>query len=184
MDSPRSDTSSPPASELHAWFAEDVLPHDSHLKAYVRGAFPSVRDVDDVVQESYLRLWRTRAGEPIRSAKAFLFTVARRVALDWVRREVRSPVVAVKDLSALFVLDEGADASSSAAGAMQVALLTEAVDALPPRCREIFLLCQVEGLPQREVARRLGLSENTVAVQSARGLKRCAAFVSRRLNRP
>jgi len=50
------------------------------------------------------------------------------------------------------------------------------------RCREIFVLCQLEGLPQRVVAVRLGLSENTVAVQSARGLQRCEAYVRRRLN--
>lgn len=173
-----------PNTETARWFAEEVQPHEAHLKAYLRGAFPRMRDVDDVVQESYLCLWRRRVGEPIRSAKAFLFVAARRIALDLVRRQARSPVIAVKDLSALFALDEGADASSSAAEAMQVALFTEAVAALPPRCREIFLLCQVEGLPQREVALRLGLSENTVAVQSARGLQRCVEFVSRRLNRP
>jgi DNA-directed RNA polymerase specialized sigma24 family protein len=44
------------------------------------------------------------------------------------------------------------------------------------------VLCQLEGRPQREVAERLGLSENTVAVQSARGLQRCEEFVRRRLN--
>jgi len=80
--------------------------HDSSLKAYLRGSFPSVRDIDDVVQESYLRVWKARASQPIKSAKGFLFTVARRLALDLIRRERRSPLVAVTDLDRLFILDQ------------------------------------------------------------------------------
>jgi RNA polymerase sigma-70 factor (ECF subfamily) len=150
----------------------------------VRTAFPAVRDVDDVMQESYLRLWHRRAAEPIRSARAFLLTAARRIAIDWLRREARSPICAVREISDLLVPDEGADPTSVAARAMHVEILADAVAALPPRCREIFLLCQVQGLSQQSVAQKLGLSENTVAVQSARGLQRCAAFVSRRLRQP
>jgi RNA polymerase sigma-70 factor (ECF subfamily) len=170
-----------PHSESARWFADEVQPHDAHLKAYLRAAFPAVRDVEDVVQESYLRVWRARAVQPVQSAKAFLFTVARRIALDLLRSERRSPFVAVKDVASLFAPDAAPDAGTVAGTAMEIELLVAAVDALPPRCREIFLLCQVEGLSQRDVAARLGLSENTVAVQSARGLQRCEAFVRRRL---
>jgi RNA polymerase sigma-70 factor (ECF subfamily) len=161
-----------------------VHPHDSALKAYLRGAFPSVRDVDDVVQESYLRVWTARATQPIRSAKSFLFTVARRLAVDLIRRDRRSPLVAVKEIDALFVLADAPDASAASIGAEDVKLLVAAIDSLPARCREIFILCQIEGHAQRVVAARLGLSENTVGVQSARGLQRCEEFVRRRLNKP
>lgn len=178
-------TSEPAAGpERSRWFTDEVHRHDASLKAYLRGAFPSVRDVDDVVQESYLRIWRTRAATPIASAKAFLFTVARHLALDLVRRERRSPLVPVRELDGLFVVDESPDAHEAAALAQNTALLVDAIDALPSRCREIFLLCHVEGLAQKEVAARLGLSENTVAVQSARGLHRCEHYVRRRLAQP
>lgn len=157
-------------------------PHGASLKAYLRASFPSVRDIDDVVQESYLRIWKTGAARPIKSAKAFLFTVARRLALDAVRRDRRSPFVSVKDFGGLFVLERTPDASDAARTAEDLQLLVNAIDSLPARCREIFILCQVEGLPQKEAAARLGLSENTIAVQSARGLQRCEEFVRRHLN--
>jgi hypothetical protein len=41
-----------PAANQFRWFMEEVQPHDDQLKGYLHGAFPSVRDVDDVVQES------------------------------------------------------------------------------------------------------------------------------------
>jgi DNA-directed RNA polymerase specialized sigma24 family protein len=98
-DSPRSETFAPPAAALHAWFAKEVQPHDAQLKAYLRGAFPSVRDVDDVVQESYLRVWLARATQPIQSTRAFLFRVARNLALDFVRHERASPIVVLGSIA-------------------------------------------------------------------------------------
>jgi RNA polymerase sigma-70 factor (ECF subfamily) len=163
---------------------DEVHPHDASLKAYLRGAFPAVRDLDDVVQESYLRIWKSRAAAPIQCAKAFLFTVARRLALDFIRRSHRSPVVFVKDLAELFVLDVTSNAREAASTTEEIQILVEAIESLPARCREIFVLCHVEGYSQQEVARRLALSENTVAVQSARGLQRCEKFLRQRLRTP
>src|SRR5687768_12172623 len=96
-----------PTGNLSKWFADEVHPHDASLKAYLRSSFPAVRDIDDVVQESYLRIWRSRAAQPIHSAKAFLFKVARHVALNLVDRQRASPVMVVGDLAALPVLDHG-----------------------------------------------------------------------------
>jgi len=59
------------------WFEEQVQPQGAQLKSYLRGSFPSIEDVDDIVQESYLRIWKARAAQPIESARAFLFRVAR-----------------------------------------------------------------------------------------------------------
>jgi len=94
----------PPHTEQARWFSEEVLPHDPQLKAYLRGAFPSVRDVEDVVQESYLRVWCARATQPIQSTRAFLFRVARNLALDFVRHERASPIIALGSLNELPVL--------------------------------------------------------------------------------
>ncbi|MBI2497705.1 MAG: RNA polymerase sigma factor [Opitutae bacterium] len=166
------------------WFAEDVQPHDSSLRAYLRGRFPDVRDVDDVMQESYLRIWKARALHPIDSAKAFLFRVARNLALDTIRRDRHSPINGVTDLAALFVLDDRPDAASAAARQQEIELLVDAIDALPARCREIFILRKLQGVSQKDIAARLGLSEQTVQVQAARGLRRVAEDLRRRLKHP
>lgn len=162
------------------WFTEEVHPHDAQLKAYLRGTFPAVRDVDDVVQESYLRVWRGRAEGPIRSARAFLFTVARRLAIDGTRRSIASPIDAVDDLARLPVADLTANVNGDVEQRERVALLGEAIGRLPERCRAVLVLHKIQGLSRRETAERLGLAEKTVEVQTARALERCGKFLRRR----
>lgn len=178
-----SDQAAPPAAErTHArWFTDEVYPHEAQLKAHLRGSFPSVRDVDDVVQDSYLRIWKARASQPIQSAKSLLFTIARRLALNVIRKNSRSPVFAVTDLDRLCVLDNAPDAARAADTAQEVELLASAIDSLPARCREIFILRRLQSVPQKEIAARLGLSEETVQRQAANGLCRCEKFILRRL---
>lgn len=162
------------------WFANEVHSQDWQLKAYLRNSFPRVRDVDDIVQESYLRIWATRATQPIQSARAFLFQIARRLALDFVRREQASPIDRASDAGTVSVADDRLDVVASVSRQEKIRLLADAVDTLPRRCREIFILRRLQGVPQREVAARLGISERTVEVQVLRGLKRCEAYLRQR----
>jgi RNA polymerase sigma factor (sigma-70 family) len=169
-----------PSSEHRRWFADEVQPHDAALRSYVRNAFPAVRDVDDVVQESYLRIWRSRVSEPIRCARAFLFTIARNIALKRVGRQRTSPEIVVGDLAALGLVAEGHDAAETAARNETFRLLIEALASLPPRCRDITVLRKLKGVPQKEIAARFGIAEKTVEEQVARGVRRCEDYLRKR----
>lgn len=166
-----------PTVEQSQWFASEVHAHESQLKSYLRGSFPAVRDVEDVVQESYLRVWKACTTQPIHSAKAFLFTVARHVALKVLRKNGNAPFVPCGDLAALRVLDERPNAAEAASVQERIDLLADAVMALPPRCREIIILHKLQGRPQKDVAGSLGLSERTVERQVRIGVKRCLGFL-------
>jgi RNA polymerase sigma factor (sigma-70 family) len=166
--------------DQNRWFAEEVHPHDSQLKAYLRGSFPSVRDVDDLVQESYLHLWRRQLGAPIRSAKSFLFKIARNLAIDSLRHGSRNPVDSVADIAQLGVLDTRPNAAEAAITSEELELLLAAIESLPPRCREIVILRKLRGLSQKEIALRMGITERTVEVQGTKGLDRCETFLRQR----
>jgi RNA polymerase sigma-70 factor (ECF subfamily) len=170
----------PPRTDQARWFSEEVNPHRGALRDYVRRAFPGVRDVDDVVQDSLLRIWAARAHRQIGCARAFLFKIARNRALDLLRHGAASPLVGVRDLAALSVAEEDRSPADALATTEKIELLAEAIADLPARCREIVVLRKLSGLSQREVAGRLGLSERTVEVQVARGTRRCAEFLRRR----
>lgn len=166
----------PPDTEQTRWFNEQVVPHESSLRAYLQGSFPKVHDIDDVVQESYLRVWRTRLAEPIRSTKAFLFHVARHLALDLVRRDRAAPFDRSVDIATLPVA-EARTGIDIVCRRDDLALLARAIHALPPRCREIMLLRQRDGLSQKEIAAQLGLSVLTVQVHIVRGLRKVEEFL-------
>jgi RNA polymerase sigma-70 factor (ECF subfamily) len=136
-----------------------------------------VRDTDDVVQESFLRLWKARAAHPIQCAKAFLFRVARHVALDSVVAQKRSPIEAIGNLAELPVVEEKADVIEAISANEKVRMVAAALVALPPRCREVVMLRKLRGLSRAEVATRLGISEKTVDEQLARGIGKLEAIL-------
>ncbi len=164
--------------EQTRWFAEEVQPHETSLRSYLKASFPTVRDVDDVVQESYLRLWRARAAHPIQCARAFLFGIARRFAVDVIRKERRTTAhEVVMDLSSLSVLEDKADAAEATSAHQEIALLAEAIHSLPARCREIMILRKLDRVSHQEIAQRLGISKSTVEVQIFRGMEKCTRYL-------
>lgn len=173
---PALDESGTVPAHLSRWFVEEVHAHEPALRSYMQGKFPGMRDLDDVVQESFLRVWRARLVRPIASSKTFLFTVARHVVFDLARRARRSPL---EPCAAIEEMPTALD-TPSAAEAMswheKVELLGRAIAQLPMRRQEIVLLHKIDGLSQREVAQRLGLSEKTVENHVALGVRDCEAF--------
>ncbi|MBE7538067.1 MAG: RNA polymerase sigma factor [Opitutaceae bacterium] len=170
----------PSIQQQTQWFAEQVHPHDAALKQYLRSSFPSVVDVEDVVQESYLRIWHRQMLQPLVSARSFLYRVARNLAVDNLRRTTISPIIPATESIRLGAADDNPDAAETASGKEEVQLLLDAIEALPPRCREILVLQKLHGLSLKEIAERLGITEGTVQIQGAKGMRRCAEYLRER----
>ena len=167
-------------AEQTRWFAAEVHPHEPSLRAYLRNVFPTLPDIDDVVQESYVRLIRARQAGKISYAKAFLFVTARNAALDLFRRKRVISIESVGDGSDLFVLEDSPDAAETLNKQQELELLADAVRQLPDRCRQVLTLRLLYGLPTKEIASHLRISEHTVKAQLAKGMRRCAlCFVAK-----
>jgi len=169
-----------PPTDQTRWFAEEVQPHERSLRAYLGRSLAARDDVDDVVQDTYVKLWRTGMSGLVRSPKAFLFTVARNVALDLRRRRAVSAAQPITETAPLHVLEDSPGVVDLVSRRQELALLAEAIHALPERCRQVFLLRKIQGLSQREIAARLGITENTVETLVAKGARRCADYVRER----
>jgi len=147
------------------------------LYRYVRNA----ADVDELLQETYTHLLTAGAAtnrEEIRSIRAFALTVARNVALSWLRHRQVVPIELVADLEALELLDERGQVEEIVNTHQELALLTAAVASLPARCRQVFTLRKVYGLSQKEIAAELNISENTVEQHLAKGMRLCSAALA------
>jgi len=162
------------------WFAKEVEPHEFRLRAWLAGRFPQLRDIDDIVQDTYVRLFRARRTGAIRSVPAFLFTAARNAALDVFRRQETCAAISFHDEAWACVIEEGPNAAESAAASQELEILAEAIRHLPERCRQVFTLRKIYGLSQREVAAHLEISEHTVEAQMGKGARRCADYLRAR----
>ena len=153
--------------------------HAAALRAWLRGTFPVLPDPDNLVQESLIRVWRVRQTGEVRSPKALLFTTARHLALDELRRRKIVPIEPIAEIDGLAVLDESTTGADRVAHHQELELLTQAIQSLPARCRQVLTLRKIYGLSQKEIAAQLRISEHTVEAQVANGMRGCAKFLAR-----
>jgi len=166
----------PPDPNLARWFAEHVQPHEPMLRAWLHSRFGTQLEIDDIVQEAYVRLMQAKAGGELHAPKAFLFAIARNLALDHLRRHHVTHTGPLVENDALHVLDEGGDVAETVARNQELARLTEAIQSLPDRCRQIFTLRKIYGMSQTAIAEKLAISEHTVSAQLTIGLHKCTEF--------
>lgn len=144
------------------WLAHHILPHEAGLRAWLgRRPLKNV-DIDDVVQETYAIFAGLAQVDHIVSPRNYLFEVAKSV----ISRELRrARVIEMNDLIEFdaLVLPSNDPTPENIAVARDELRRTEAViETLPAKCREAFTLRKLHGISQREVARRMAISESTV----------------------
>ena len=158
--------------QLIGWVGRHILPHERQLRAWLRAAFPAI-DIDDVVQEAYCRIATLTRVEHIDDPRRYLFRTARNVVLEQIRRE---RVVSIEAASGLAELELAPEEQGSpervVAGRRALERVERLIESLPERARQVFRLRKIEGVPQREIATRLGLTETVVENEVARGLRR------------
>ncbi|MBE6228749.1 MAG: RNA polymerase sigma-70 factor [Bacteroidales bacterium] len=122
---------------------------------------------EDVVQESFAALWeKLQEGVAISNRKAYLYMMVRNRCLDQLRRK-GIPTESLKPYDTYGIIEDD-DAQERS---QTEARLWTAIDSLPEKCRQIFLMSKRDGLKYMEIADELGISENTVRNQISKALK-------------
>jgi RNA polymerase sigma factor (sigma-70 family) len=144
-------------------------------------------DIEDIVQETYLRLYQAAKRQPIRHPKSFMLKAARNLALSHVVRADAMNHLGTQGIQ--FESEEEADRferqqvafespEAEAQAEEEFLIFCRAIRELPLQCRRAFLLRKVYGLSQDEVARELRISESTVEKHIAKGLIACSAYMA------
>ena len=114
----------PPADpETTQWFIAHVQPHEAMLRAWLARGFGPRLAIDDVVQEAFLRVIRAREMGELQTPKAFLFAIARNLALDQLRRHAVSRTDSLVEADFSNVLDDHASIPDHVARNQDLAIL-------------------------------------------------------------
>ena len=161
------------ATPVDPSFAQMWQELGSGLRRHLLRQLGSVDAAEDAVQETFLRMLRYQAIENPGERRALLFRVAASVVADR-RRHAKSR--RENDHCALDgqeLISDVPQPDRNLANHQNLVSLQRAILALPPRCREVFLLHRFEGLSYRDIACRFGTSERTVENQISHALAVC-----------
>ena len=150
-------------------------------------------DIEDVVQETYVRIYQAAQKNEIRHPKSFMLKTARNIALNHVSRADAMNHLSTSlangmdehfdfddelnmdDFDALPMLSDSPETLVQSEEEFQI--FCRAVRDLPKQGRKVFVLKKVYGMSQREVARYLGIGEGTVEQHLAQSMVACGAYM-------
>ncbi|WP_410015441.1 RNA polymerase sigma factor [Sodalis sp. C49] len=116
---------------------------------------------EDMAQETFIRALTVT--QPVRSHRSLLYRIARNLLIDHYRRPERLMDDVAEDTeSAHFAAPSHLQPYECLEKNQYDDLMTRTIEALPPRCREAFILHRFDGLSQKDVARHMGISINMV----------------------
>jgi RNA polymerase sigma factor (sigma-70 family) len=157
--------------ERGRWLARHVLPHEALIRAKLRDMCLYDLDIEDVIQEMYAKFLTLPSLESIRYPRQYALLTARGIVIDHVRHSRVVSITSTGDLELLEIAEPEATSEERLAFQQEIKAVNAALEQLPPMCRETLILRRIEGLPQKEVARRLKISEKTVEKHMSNGVR-------------
>lgn len=156
---------------LAEWVGREILPHERDLRLWLRSRLFVADDVEDVVQECYCQLAQLKDVSHIENPRAYLFSMARNLVY---RQRKRACVVRIEPL-----LDDTCSTLASdlpspereVAAIQELKRVREAFATLSERAQRIFVMRRIEGLSQRVIAERLGVTEAVVENDASRATR-------------
>jgi len=161
------------ADDRHEWFLNQVFRHRTALHRYLAKFTSRAEDIEDLVQETYLRLYALADYSAVQSPKALMFRIAHNLAVERGRSQKAQATDSMADLEQLGVSSTEVPADEQFDARRRFESFCAAVDRLPPLCRRVFVLRKVFRLSHAEISEVLGVSHSTIEKHVAKGLVRC-----------
>jgi RNA polymerase sigma-70 factor (ECF subfamily) len=134
-------------------------------------------DVEDIAQETYVRVNEIQQKSRILNLRAYFFTTARNLSLKHLSLHTNKMTDCIADLGLSEIYDERTSVEDAYAAEEQFSVFLEAVRTLPPQCRRVLLLKKVYGLPHAEIARRLNITVSTTNQHLAKAIVLCTLYM-------
>jgi RNA polymerase sigma-70 factor (ECF subfamily) len=159
-----------PSHDRARWLAQHIVPHERAIRSWLARRTHDL-DIDDIVQEMYARLASLDDAESIRNPRQYAAQTAISIALNLARRARVVPMISIGDFEELGLASSEPSPERTVNSQDELRELENTLQELPSLCRTAFLLRRVDGLSQREVADKLGISVKTVEKYMARSVR-------------
>jgi RNA polymerase sigma-70 factor (ECF subfamily) len=137
---------------------------------------------DEALQETFLRLEKVPHARPVLSPKSYVYRIAVNIAIDRRRAEARR-LSAAEVENLLDYADPAPDPGRVVEARSEIEHLKRAVSELPRRRREILLAARLDEVPNREIAKRYGVTVRTIELELKAAIEYCASRLERRAGR-
>ncbi len=154
------------------------------LYTYAAGMLKSKESAEEVVQDTFIKIWESRSQIEIASSlRGYLYRCVHNRCLNNIRenKNTKNLFIPLEKLNRLSVFETAPDIIESIFSEEMEKSLAEAVASLPEQCRQIFYLCRFEELSYREISVRLGISLSTVKTQMQRAMSKLAGALKNHL---
>jgi RNA polymerase sigma-70 factor (ECF subfamily) len=166
----------PEGDETRAIVVERLFrEHNEALIRFLRGRVGSHNEALEVAQEAYVRLLSLDQPGAVSYLRAFLFKTAANIAIDRRRRHQNFDRVTGGQL--FTELTENRTPERQLSGEQALGRLGALIAAMPPKCRQSFVLNQVHGLDAATIATQLGITDSMVRKYVVRALLHCRAHM-------
>lgn len=135
-------------------------------------------EVEDILQEAFVRSFEAEGRQTIHDARAFLLRTARNLALDHVSRAAYRRTAPLDGLDEEHAIDGAALPEAQVDAEQRFLTFCQAVGSLPDQCRRVFVLHKIYGMSHEEISTRLGIAESTIQKHIAKGLLLCHEHMS------
>lgn len=153
---------------------EIFLGHRQELYAFLVRKLKNVETAADLTQETFLRLLGAEALMSIKNPRAYLFRTANNLVTDHYRSAYNKAMIS-SDFNWNEIYDMNPLQDQVVLSREELDIVKGAIMSLPPRGKEVFILHKFDGLSYAAIARKLGISKNTVIVHMVRSLTHCKA---------
>lgn len=158
--------------DISAWIGREILPHERAVRGWVSRRWSHVLDPNDVIQEAYCRIAALASVEHIQRPAAYFYRTAQVVATDIMRRSGIINFASLTENQWLDVIDDEPLVDRTIEAGQELERVNALLAELSDTCRRAIELRRIEGVSQREAARRLGVSEDVIRNHLVRGVQK------------
>jgi len=161
-----------------AWVASEIMPVEAAVRRWLARLRVPKDQIDDFIQEAYCKFAALPSVEHIVRADAYFFQVVRSLVTERIRQARIVNIETFTEIDSLPVLSDEPSPERIVAARRELAEVMQLIAALPGRCRQVVELRKIDGLPQKEIARRLGITETMVENDVVKGIRLITAALA------